>query len=320
MTVKQAPFLICFIPQFISVMGDCVGSRSARVYITKQSRRRFIFALVFVSSIQMFIALSIFQMAAPDLTTAIYKTNETTGKTFDWCKLDLSKIQGNHTQSNIYSTSTNMRGMNCNGFECGISHLTSVDNIYNLSGISLKHSVVSLNHNNSNDNSNVNNNSSDSSLVSNQRHANITLTAKYTTTLSPEQKKYCFPQGPLSIPENLHLCPMLLINGCVNIFYYIGEACMYKQPLGVLLLVLSALASSFIIAPFEKLFEIKGAEQVNVWAVLCGIVGAVLCLIERTPPIVIIDDGVKETHESGENSEIIQQGRACTIKETYKHI
>ena len=32
------------------------------------------------------------------------------------------------------------------------------------------------------------------------------------------------------------LCPMLLLNGVVNIFYYLGEATLYKQPLGVLLL------------------------------------------------------------------------------------
>ena len=98
------------------------------------------------------------------------------------------------------------------------------------------------------------------------------------------QEKYCFDQGPLSIGRDLKLCPMLLLNGVVNIFYYLGEATLYKQPLGVLLLVLTALASSFFIAPVQKWFHLSGATNVNVYAVLCGLVGAVLCLVERDPP------------------------------------
>eukprot|EP00758_Cryptobia_borreli_P012381 Tbor_TRINITY_DN5741_c1_g1::TRINITY_DN5741_c1_g1_i3::g.20957::m.20957 len=281
MALPQAPFLICFIPQFISVVGDTIGSRASRVYITKQSRRRFLFALVFVSSIQMFIGLSILQLAAPVLTTPIYKINETTSESSDWCKWDLTKEQGNHKHN--ASNATNIQVINSN------DHLTSVDNVYDLSGISQKRSLGDRNN-------------SESSIDSDQHRTNVTLMAKKTyntTSQSPEQEKYCFPQGPLSIPKNLLFCPMLLINGVMKIFYYTGEASLYKHPVGVLLIVLSALASSFLIAPIENIFHLKGAYQANVWAALCGIVGAVLCLVERTPPQVVCEAA---TQESCENS------------------
>eukprot|EP00758_Cryptobia_borreli_P012387 Tbor_TRINITY_DN5741_c1_g1::TRINITY_DN5741_c1_g1_i9::g.20965::m.20965 len=281
MALPQAPFLICFIPQFISVVGDTIGSRASRVYITKQSRRRFLFALVFVSSIQMFIGLSILQLAAPVLTTPIYKINETTSESSDWCKWDLTKEQGNHKHN--ASNATNIQVINSN------DHLTSVDNVYDLSGISQKRSLGDRNN-------------SESSIDSDQHRTNVTLMAKKTyntTSQSPEQEKYCFPQGPLSIPKNLLFCPMLLINGVMKIFYYTGEASLYKHPVGVLLIVLSALASSFLIAPIENIFHLEGADQANVWAALCGIVGAVLCLVERTPPQVVCEAA---TQESCENS------------------
>lgn len=94
----------------------------------------------------------------------------------------------------------------------------------------------------------------------------------------------CYAQGPLTIYRALDLCPLLLVNGILNIFYYLGEASMYREPLGVLMLVLAALASSFIIAPMQKWFDLEGAKQVSPWAIVLGLAGSLFCLIERTPP------------------------------------
>lgn len=94
----------------------------------------------------------------------------------------------------------------------------------------------------------------------------------------------CFAQGPLTIYRALDLCPLLLVNGLLNIVYYLGEASMYRQPLGVLMLVLAALTSSFIIAPLQEWFSLDGAKQVSGAAIALGVFGAVCCLVERTPP------------------------------------
>ena len=133
----------------------------------------------------------------------------------------------------------------------------------------------------------------------------------------------CYSQGPLTIYRAVGLCPMLLFNGVLNLFYYFGEASMYNQPLGVLMIVLAALASSFIIAPMQSWFHLDGAKNVNVWAILLGVVGAVLCLIERTPKKKVPDASERDTdfnnngscsslppiHGSGERGALISPRR-----------
>jgi hypothetical protein len=181
----SAPLWICFVPQLASVVGDSFGQRCSRVY-HGGNRRRFIIALVTVSSIQMFVVLSIIQLALPDTTKIIYET--VNGTTTDFCGAP--------------------------------------------------------------------------------EHAD---------------DDRCYAQGPLTIYRAVELCPFLLFNGVLNLVYYVGEASMYRQSLGVLMLVLAALASSFIIAPLQMWFDLDGAKQVNGGAIALGVIGALLCLIERTP-------------------------------------
>jgi hypothetical protein len=192
MSQAAAPLWICFLPQLVSVTGDSFGQRSSRVY-HHGNRRRFILSLVVVSCLQMFLVLSVIQIALPSTVTIIYKTED--HKTFDYCDLP-----GN------------------------------------------------------------------------------------------EASEHCYAQGPLTIYKALYMCPMLLLDGLINIFYYIGEASMYCQPLGVLMLVLTALTSSFIIAPMQEWFDLKGAKSVSVVAILLGLVGAVVCLLERS----VVDDSQDE--------------------------
>ena len=196
MSQAAAPLWVCFLPQLVSVAGDSFGQRSSRVF-HHGNRRRFILGLVAVSCLQMFLVLSVVQLALPSTTTVIYKTENHT--TYDYCDRE------------------------------------------------------------------------------------------------GKGSDHCYAQGPLTIYKALWMCPMLLLDGAINIFYYIGEASMYCQPLGVLMLVLTALASSFIISPMQNWFHLKGAKSVSIVAILLGLVGAVICLVERTPP------GDEEREEEGAN-------------------
>eukprot|EP00760_Papus_ankaliazontas_P008166 PhM_4_TR13681/c0_g1_i1/m.75395 len=93
----------------------------------------------------------------------------------------------------------------------------------------------------------------------------------------------CFHQGPLTIPKALGHCPYLPFDELINIFYYLGEAMLYAQPLGLLLLVMASLSSSFIIAPLQKWLDVGKTGHIPPLVIVFGIVGAVLCIIEREP-------------------------------------
>ena len=192
MALETAPIWICFLPQFISVCGDSFGQRCCRVY-HKMSRRRFLLAMCMVSCLQMFISLSIIQLAAPKMTTIIYEVKNKT--TIDYCD-----------------------------------------------------------------------------------------------TLEGMGSDDCYPQGPLTIYRAVGACPLLLINGVINMGYYIGEACLYQQPLGVLMLVLAALSSSFIIAPLQEAVGLPGGSGIPVGALILGIAGALICVAERQPKKSDSDD------------------------------
>ena len=122
---KAAPLWICFLPQLVSVTGDCIGQRTARTYMTNSSRRRFVLGLVMVSSIQMFVVLTIIQLALPATTTIIYETggrpsslspsppngtnssaipphaSNEKGAAYDWCSTDLRPTATNRSNDNI---------------------------------------------------------------------------------------------------------------------------------------------------------------------------------------------------------------------------
>jgi len=112
--------------------------------------------------------------------------------------------------------------------------------------------------------------------------------------------EYCFHQGPLTLYRAVDHCPALLANECVNVFYYIGEAILYAQPLGLILIVMAALSSAFIISPLQNWFHIGSTSSIPVAVILMGIVGAILCLVEREPPagqkdlLNVVPDGASE--------------------------
>lgn len=89
----------------------------------------------------------------------------------------------------------------------------------------------------------------------------------------------CPSQGPASVPRSIGLHPLLLLNGLQSIVYYIGEVLLYQQPMGLVLIVMASLVSSFVIAPFEALFGIHEAH-VPPTVIGLGIVGAVACVVE----------------------------------------
>jgi hypothetical protein len=95
----------------------------------------------------------------------------------------------------------------------------------------------------------------------------------------------CYAQGPLTIYRAIGYCPMTLLNGVANIVYYVAEAAMYQHSMAVLLLVAASLSSSFIISPMQKLFGIGNNDsKLPPVPIVLGIIGAILCTIERTPP------------------------------------
>eukprot|EP01132_Coremiostelium_polycephalum_P004995 gene4995-6219_t len=71
----------------------------------------------------------------------------------------------------------------------------------------------------------------------------------------------CKSQGPFSMFKSIALHPFLLTNGLMNIIYYNGEVFLYKEPLGLLFLVIAALSSTY----------------------LFGIAGSILSVIEFKP-------------------------------------
>ena len=70
---------------------------------------------------------------------------------------------------------------------------------------------------------------------------------------------------------------------------------MYRQPLGVVLIVMAALTSSFLITPLQHLFRVPVSDAVQPGAVVLGIIGAVLCVLERNPkPLLSGNDAVND--------------------------
>lgn len=183
---ETAPLWICFLPQLTSVLGDSLGQRCNRV-CHHRARRRFVLALVAVSTFQMLLVLSIIQLALPKTTTVLY-LKHSNGTVYDYC------AQPENTGN-----------------------------------------------------------------------------------------EWCFSQGPLTIYRALDLCPALLLDQVLNIVYYIGEACFYRESLGLVFLVLSALASSFLIAPIQLWMNLSHGKAPSALPIVFGIVGSIFCLVERTP-------------------------------------
>jgi hypothetical protein len=187
--MAKVPFLLVFITQLASVIGDGTGQRCSRVY-HKRNRRRFLISMVGVTCLQMFACLLFVQVALPSTAEELHQ--KVNGTIVDVCKLPE-----------------------------GDPHRPS---------------------------------------------------------------EACYAQGPLTIYKAVGYCPMLLVNGLMNVLYYFGEATMYREPLGVMLIVMCALMSTFIVAPMQTWLGMGSSNIPGAGAIVFGIVGALLCSVERKVP------------------------------------
>jgi len=77
--------------------------------------------------------------------------------------------------------------------------------------------------------------------------------------------------------------PFLLLNGVLNLAYYTGETMLYKEPLGLVFLVIASLASSFLINPTLYIIGQPTSSNIPWYVMTLGIIGALFCVIERKP-------------------------------------
>jgi hypothetical protein len=80
--------------------------------------------------------------------------------------------------------------------------------------------------------------------------------------------------------KSIILHPYLLLNGVMNIAYYMGEVFLYRQPLGVVFIVIAALASSFVIVPLESVFGMVDTA-VQPLVIVLGVIGSIMCVVEQ---------------------------------------
>jgi len=100
---------------------------------------------------------------------------------------------------------------------------------------------------------------------------------------SLQKSSECESQGPFSIPRQMYHYPILWVNGLANIAYYTGESMLYKEPLGLIFLVMASLTSTFIIRPLDYIMEQPRDQEIPPVVLVLGIIGALLCVIERKP-------------------------------------
>jgi len=91
----------------------------------------------------------------------------------------------------------------------------------------------------------------------------------------------CPSQGPGSMFQQIYHHPFLLINGVLNIAYYTGETMLYREPLGLVFLVIASLSSTFLINPLNIIFDQPTDKPLPPVVLLLGIAGAFLCVIEK---------------------------------------
>ncbi|KAK5576513.1 hypothetical protein RB653_007657 [Dictyostelium firmibasis] len=107
----------------------------------------------------------------------------------------------------------------------------------------------------------------------------------------------CKSQGPFSMFRSIGLHPFLLTNGLMNIIYYNGEVFLYKEPLGLLFLVISALSSTFLINPMNIIFGEPINQPIPLLIYLFGIGGSILSVIEFTPKKKKTESEIAEEEE-----------------------
>ncbi|KYQ94060.1 hypothetical protein DLAC_04335 [Tieghemostelium lacteum] len=118
----------------------------------------------------------------------------------------------------------------------------------------------------------------------------------------------CESQGPFSMFKSILLHPFLLTNGLMNIIYYNGEVFLYKEPLGLLFLVIAALSSTFLINPLNMIFGEPINQPIPALIYFFGITGSLLSVIEFSPKSFtkqkIESDENKNSNDNEKNSSI----------------
>ncbi|EFA81826.1 hypothetical protein PPL_05058 [Heterostelium album PN500] len=107
----------------------------------------------------------------------------------------------------------------------------------------------------------------------------------------------CKSQGPFSMFRSMKLHPFLFANGAFNIIYYNGEVLLYKEPLGLLFLVIAALSSTFLINPLNKIFGEPINQPIPPLIYIFGILGSLLSVIEFTPKPLITSKDQTESND-----------------------
>ena len=87
-------------------------------------------------------------------------------------------------------------------------------------------------------------------------------------------------QGSLTMIQQVAKYPGLLVNAVNNAIYWLAMIILLKEPLGPLLVVLGFLCASFLVGPFESVVGLPGGTGLPADAVILGIIGALLCVIE----------------------------------------
>eukprot|EP00759_Apiculatamorpha_spiralis_P008061 PhF_6_TR15055/c0_g1_i3/m.23642 len=111
-----------------------------------------------------------------------------------------------------------------------------------------------------------------------------------TNKMPPDQSQVCYVQGPLTIYKAVDQCPLVLTDQILNVVYYMSEAVLYGHPLGLVLLVMASLASSFLIPELQEMVGLPTTGNNSPMIIALGIVGAVCCVFERKPPTTTTGD------------------------------
>lgn len=105
--------------------------------------------------------------------------------------------------------------------------------------------------------------------------------AALVNTTHPCTEITCPAQGPFSFWPVIYFHPAILLNGLLDLVYYSAEFMLYKEALGLVLLVVASLASSFLVGPVGEIFSLPPTKPIPPFVYVLGISGALLTLVER---------------------------------------
>eukprot|EP01135_Chromosphaera_perkinsii_P005225 Nk52_evm8s326 gene=Nk52_evmTU8s326 len=142
------------------------------------------------------------------------------------------------------------------------------------------------------------------------RGVNGTVTNSTSPALPPCDVVDCPSQGSSTMLRFLIVFPLFFVTGVVNTIYYVGEALLYREPLGLIFIVVSALSSSFLIRPINIMFGLDAPDAIPGYIMALGMVGVILCVIE-----VNSTKGMKKRKSSSESTSGDLEGASASAKD-----